>query len=102
MGSTGYTAGCFADATPLARPDALQLAAADRLPCGCAALVFEGVGWFDVAMAVFAGRHNFLAARFVPYSERFAAMSPEEVKIMLLDRLKPIRKTAQASTNHGS
>ncbi len=93
---------CIADATPLSRRDAPQLTAADSLPCGCAALVFEGVGWFDVAVAIFAGRHNFLAARFVPYSERFAAMSPEEVKSMLLDRLKPIRKTAQASTNHDS
>ncbi len=68
----------------------------------CAALVFESVGWFDVAVAIFAGRHDFLVARFVPCSQRFAAMSPEEIKAMLLDRLKPIRKTAQLSAMHGS
>ena len=46
-------------------------------------------------MAIFAGRLNFLAARLVPYSERFAAMSPEAVKSVLLERLKPVGKTAR-------
>ena len=73
-----------------------------NVPCGPAALVFEGVGWFDVAVAVFARRHDFLAARFVHFSERFAAMSPEEVKAMLLERLRPIPRTAETRATNKS
>lgn len=60
------------------------------------------MGWFDVAVAVFTGRHDFLIAKFVPYSERFAAMTPEEISAMLRARLKPIRKDGVASLRHVS
>jgi hypothetical protein len=59
--------------------------------CANTAFVFHGVGWFDIAAALFTGRHAYLVSRFVPYSKRFAAMAPEEVTLMLQERLKPVR-----------
>ena len=69
----------------------ISRAAAKVRMCDHAALVFDGVGWFDVAVALFTGHHAVLAARFVPYSKRFAAMAPEEITLMLQERLKPVR-----------
>ena len=60
------------------------------LMCAHAAFVFEGVGFFDIAVALFTGRHEFLAGRCVRYSKRFAAMTPREVTHVLRERLKPI------------
>ena len=56
-----------------------------------AALVFEGVGWFDVGLAVFTGRYSFLADKFVPYSARFAALSQLEIIQLLKSRLQPVQ-----------
>lgn len=60
---------------------------------GClAALVFQGVGWFDVGLAVFIRRYGLLADKFVPYSARFAALTREEVIQLLKSRLQPVQR----------
>ena len=43
-----------------------------------------------MGLAVFTGRYGFLAEKFVPYSTRFAALSPEEVVQLLKSRLQPV------------
>lgn len=56
------------------------------------ALVFEGVGFFDVGAAVFAGRWDRLQLWLVRYSQRLAGMSDEQVVAMLKARLRPIHR----------
>ena len=58
-----------------------------------AALVFEGVGWFDVGMAVFCRRYDALLRWLVAYDERTAAMSATQRIAMLRSRLRPVTRT---------
>ena len=58
------------------------------LPAG---LVFKGIGFFDVGMAVFLGRYTFLSKHLLKCGSVTAAMSDEDIANMLQDRLKPIR-----------
>jgi hypothetical protein len=55
-----------------------------------AALVFEGIGWFDVGLAVLLRRYGFLIDHLVPYSERLAAMSRTELEALIRSRLRPV------------
>ena len=55
-----------------------------------AALVFEGVGWFDVGAAVFCRRYDALLRWLLPYDGRMEAMSRSESISMLKSRLRPI------------
>ncbi|KAF8063047.1 REE1 [Scenedesmus sp. PABB004] len=54
------------------------------------ALVFRGVGFFDVGLAVFTGRLGWLADRVVPCGPRQAARSREEWVALLRRRLEPV------------
>lgn len=56
------------------------------------ALVFSGVGFFDVGLAVLTRRWGFLRRHLVRYSAALAAMSDEEVTGMLRGRLAPVRR----------
>ncbi len=56
-----------------------------------AALVFEGVGWFDIGMAVFCRRYDALLRWCVAHDDRLAALSRGEVVALLQSRLRPIR-----------
>jgi hypothetical protein len=56
------------------------------------ALVFEGVGWFDVGMAVFCRRYDALLRWLVAYDERMAAMSSAQRIALLKSRLKPVAR----------
>ena len=52
--------------------------------------MFEGVGWFDVGLAVFLRRYDFLIGRLVRVGGRLERMSRGELKGMLKERLRPI------------
>jgi hypothetical protein len=56
-----------------------------------AALVFQGIGFFDVGLAVFTRRYAFLARHLSRYSSRLASMTDAEVVALLKSRLAPIR-----------
>lgn len=56
------------------------------------ALVFQGIGFFDVGLAVFMRRWGYLQRHLVRYSKTLAAMSEDEVVAMLQDRLKPVKR----------
>lgn len=55
-----------------------------------AALVFEGLHFFDVGVAVFSRQWGVLADALVPLSDRAAAMSREERIAMLKARCRPV------------
>lgn len=63
----------------------------------CAALVFEGIGFFDVGLAVFTGRLAWLADRIVPCGPRQAARSREEWVAVLKKRLQPVARRSSGS-----
>lgn len=63
------------------------------------ALVFEGIGFFDVGLAVFTGRLGWLAERIVPCGPRQAARSRDEWVALLRRRLQPISRRAASSSN---
>jgi hypothetical protein len=54
------------------------------------ALCFEGIGFFDVGLAVFTGRLGWLADRIVPCGPRQAARGHKEWVALLRRRLQPI------------
>lgn len=56
-----------------------------------AALVFRGIGFFDVGLAVFTRRYGFLVRHLVRYSSRLAAKSDAELAALLRSRLAPVR-----------
>jgi hypothetical protein len=60
-----------------------------------AALVFEGIGFFDVGMAVFSGRLGWLAGRIVPCGARQAARSRDEWVALLQRRLQPVQRKSK-------
>jgi fatty acid desaturase len=53
------------------------------------ALVFDGIGFFDVGFALFFHRHGFLADRYVNVGQK--KRTRDEVIALLKDRLKPIK-----------
>jgi len=53
-------------------------------------LCFEGIGFFDVGVAVFTGRLGWLADRVVPCGPRQARRSREEWVALLRRRLQPV------------
>lgn len=55
------------------------------------ALIFLGIGFFEVGMAVFCRQWGVLLRHFARYSKKFAGMSDEELLCVLKDRLEPIR-----------
>lgn len=59
-----------------------------------AALIFWGVGAFDVGLAVFTGRLRFLAERMLPCSQDLACMSIEDRVQLLRTRLRPVCRRA--------
>lgn len=65
----------------------------ERVPAlcwpGCAALVFKGIGFFDVGVAVLTRRLGWLADRIVPCGPRQARRSREEWVELLRYRLRP-------------
>jgi hypothetical protein len=56
--------------------------------------VFAGIGFFDVGVAVFSGRLEWLADRIVPCGARQAARSREEWVAVLQRRLQPVKRVA--------
>ena len=56
-----------------------------------AALVFRGIGFFDVGLAVFTRRYAFLLRHLSRYSARLAEMSESELVGLLRSRLAPVR-----------
>lgn len=57
-------------------------------------LCFEGIGFFDVGLAVFTGRLGWLADRVVPCGPRQAARAREEWVALLRRRLQPVSRAA--------
>jgi hypothetical protein len=61
------------------------------------ALVFDGIGFFDVGFALFTRNHGFLADRYVNVGQK--KRSRDEVIQLLKDRLAPLRgSTAKKTT----
>ena len=56
----------------------------------CAALVFHGIGVFEVGLAVFLGRFEFLVQHMLICGQPFASMDREALVRVLKSRLKPI------------
>ena len=54
------------------------------------ALVFEGIGFFDVGFALFFHRHGFLADRYVNVGQK--PRTREEVIELLKERLRPLNQ----------
>jgi len=54
------------------------------------ALVFEGIGFFDVGLAVFTGRLDWLADRCVFLQESLDFQDKDSLKRIMRERLKPI------------
>lgn len=52
------------------------------------ALVFNGIGFFDVGVALFFHRHGFLADRYVNVGQK--PRTREEVIELLKERLRPL------------
>jgi hypothetical protein len=57
------------------------------------ALVFQGIGFFDVGVAVLTGRWAMLVRHLVPVSERMAGMSEAELVELLKARVRPVSRT---------
>ena len=57
-----------------------------------AALVFCGIGFFEVGLAVLLRRYGFLLRHLSRYSARLAAMSDAELTQLLRARLAPIQR----------
>lgn len=55
-----------------------------------AALVFQGIGVFDVGLAVFTGNLRFLVDHMVLCGPKMTKMSHDELVSLLKDRLKPV------------
>lgn len=55
-----------------------------------AALLFHGIGVFDVGLAVFTGNFSFLVDHIVPCGPKMTEMTYDELVSLLKDRLKPI------------
>lgn len=53
-------------------------------------LVFKGIGFFDVGVAVFLGRYSYLSKHLLRCGSVAATMSDGDIASMLQDRLKPI------------
>jgi hypothetical protein len=66
-------------------------------PPAPAALCFEGIGFFDVGLAVFTGRLGWLADRVVPCGPKQAARTREEWVALLRRRLQPVARAAAAA-----
>jgi hypothetical protein len=66
------------------------------LPSIPAALVFANIGFFDVGLAVFTGRIEWLAGQVVPCGPRQAARSQEQWVSLLQTRLQPVVRKAKA------
>lgn len=54
------------------------------------ALVFRGIGFFDIGVAVFTRRYRFLLDHLVRYNDYFAGLSDAQAVEMLRARLAPI------------
>jgi hypothetical protein len=61
-----------------------------------AALVFANIGFFDVGLAVFTGRIEWLAGQIVPCGPRQASRSKEQWVSLLQSRLQPVVRKAKA------
>ncbi len=59
---------------------------------GCAALVFEGIGVFEVGLGVFLGRLDSLVKHILICGQPLASMDSEALVELLRSRLKPVRK----------
>lgn len=57
----------------------------------CAALVFEGMHFFDVGWAVMRGDLARLRRALVPLSQHVAGMTDEELEQWLRGKLQPVR-----------
>ena len=55
-----------------------------------AALVFEGIGFFDVGLAVFCGRYGFLLGHLLSCGPKTGDMTHAEKIAMLKQRLRPV------------
>jgi hypothetical protein len=58
------------------------------------ALCFEGIGFFDVGLAVFTGRLEWLADRVVPCGPKQAARGKREWVELMRRRLQPVVRAA--------
>ena len=67
---------------------------ADNASLMLVALVFEGVGWFDVGMAVFCGRYDALVEWLLAYDDRMAALSSAQRIALLQSRLTPVSRSS--------
>ena len=56
-----------------------------------AGLVFKGIAFFDVGLAVFLGRYSHLCRHLLRCGPVTVGMSGDDITQMLQDRLKPIR-----------
>ena len=66
---------------------------ADRLTVSCsAALVFEGIGFFDIGVAVFLRRFDYLVNHLRPLSASAAQMSRSETVSWLQTLIQPVRR----------
>lgn len=53
-------------------------------------LVFRGIQFIDVGLAVFFGRYEYLARHLVRYTPELAKASPEQLETLFKERLGPI------------
>lgn len=60
-------------------------------PCCITALVFQGVGFFDVGLAVFTGRLGWLADCIVPCGPKQGSRSKQDWVQLLQRRLQPVK-----------
>ena len=74
----------------IVRTHCLMLSSSKR--AHAAALIFWGLGAFDVGLAVFTGRLLYLARHMVPCSHQDAQLSTEGRVELLKTRLRPIRR----------
>lgn len=64
-------------------------------PHAHAALCFNGIGYFDIGLAIFTGRLGWLADRIVPCGPKQAARSREDWVALLQRRLQPVVRGAR-------
>ncbi len=57
-----------------------------------AAIVFEGIGIFDVGVAVFSGNLGFLADHMIPCGDKMASLTREQLIKLLRMRLRPVKR----------
>lgn len=58
--------------------------------CVLAALIFEGIGFFDVGFLVMTGKLDRLASHLIPLSPQMAARGQADLVELLKSRLQPI------------